>query len=99
MPTIMRCPSPAVYQEIFVLIYYYRRGTLLDDEGVCKLLLMEAHPMRRIIIITLAAMIFLWLCSGTALALPEGAVARLGKGTVNEVAFSPDGETLAVASS
>ena len=32
-------------------------------------------------------------------ALPEGAVARLGKGQINEIAFSPDGETLAVASS
>ena len=31
--------------------------------------------------------------------LPEGAIARLGKGRINEVAFSPDGSLLAVASS
>jgi len=31
--------------------------------------------------------------------LPEGAVARLGKGSVNEIAFSPDGKILAIASS
>ena len=31
--------------------------------------------------------------------LPEGAVARLGKGTINEIAFSPDGTRLAVATS
>ena len=31
--------------------------------------------------------------------LPEGAIARLGKGTMQEVAFSPDGSLLAVASS
>ena len=30
--------------------------------------------------------------------LPEGAIARLGKGRINEVAFSPDGSLLAVAS-
>ncbi|MDE0506063.1 MAG: dockerin type I domain-containing protein, partial [Candidatus Poribacteria bacterium] len=31
--------------------------------------------------------------------LPEGARARLGKGTVNGIAYSPDGERIAVASS
>ena len=31
--------------------------------------------------------------------LPEGAIARLGKGRIEEVAFSPDGSLLAVASS
>ena len=31
--------------------------------------------------------------------LPEGVLARLGKGTVEAVAFSPDGQVLAVASS
>ena len=31
--------------------------------------------------------------------LPEGAIARLGKGRINEVAFSPDGSLLAVAGS
>ena len=30
--------------------------------------------------------------------LPEGAKARLGKGTINEIAYSPDGRRLAVAS-
>ncbi len=33
------------------------------------------------------------------LSLPEGAKARLGKGSINEIAFSPDGTILAVASS
>ena len=31
--------------------------------------------------------------------LPEGATTRLGKGTIEEVAYSPDGTRLAVASS
>ena len=31
--------------------------------------------------------------------LPEGAKARLGKGSINEIAYSPDGARLAVASS
>ena len=31
--------------------------------------------------------------------LPEGATARLGKGSINEIQFSPDGTRLAVASS
>ena len=31
--------------------------------------------------------------------LPEGAKARLGKGDINEIGFSPDGERLAVAGS
>ena len=31
--------------------------------------------------------------------LPEGAMSRLGKGTVNEITYSPDGSLLAVASS
>ena len=30
--------------------------------------------------------------------LPEGAIAQLGKGSIQEVAFSPDGSLLAVAS-
>ena len=34
----------------------------------------------------------------TRLSLPEGAKARLGKGSVNEVKYSPDGTKLAVAS-
>ena len=29
--------------------------------------------------------------------LPEGAKSRLGKGTINEIAYSPDGALLAVA--
>ena len=35
----------------------------------------------------------------TQWALPEGATMRLGKGTINEMQFSPDGTLLAVASS
>ena len=35
----------------------------------------------------------------TQLSLPEGARARLGKGEINELAYSPDGKYLAVASS
>ena len=35
----------------------------------------------------------------TQLSLPEGATARLGKGLVSEVHYSPDGTRLAVASS
>ena len=35
----------------------------------------------------------------TQWALPEGATMRLGKGTINEMQFSPDGKLLAVASS
>ena len=31
--------------------------------------------------------------------LPEGAKVRLGKGEINEIAYSPDGTRLAVASS
>ena len=31
--------------------------------------------------------------------LPDGAIARLGKGTINEIAYSPDGNRLAVAGS
>ena len=35
----------------------------------------------------------------TQFSLPEGAKARLGKGTINEIQYSPDGTRLAVASS
>jgi WD40 repeat protein len=35
----------------------------------------------------------------THLNLPEGAVARLGKGSINAVQYSPDGARLAVATS
>ena len=35
----------------------------------------------------------------TQIALPEGALARLGKGQAEEIAFSPDGNLLAVAGS
>ena len=31
--------------------------------------------------------------------LPEGAIARLGKGSINEIQYSPDGTRLAVATS
>ena len=33
----------------------------------------------------------------TALGLPEGAIARLGRGRIADLAFSPDGESLAIA--
>ena len=35
----------------------------------------------------------------TRMSLPEGAIARLGKGIINEIAYSPNGKYLAVASS
>ena len=35
----------------------------------------------------------------TRMSLPEGAIARLGKGILNEIAYSPDGKYLAVAAS
>lgn len=35
----------------------------------------------------------------TQWSLPEGATARLGKGSINEIQYSPDGTRLAVASS
>lgn len=35
----------------------------------------------------------------TRMSLPEGAIARLGKGIINEIAYSPDGKYLAVAAS
>lgn len=35
----------------------------------------------------------------TQIALPDGALARLGKGSVKKITFSPDGNTLADASS
>ena len=35
----------------------------------------------------------------TTLNLPEGAIARLGKGTVRDIAYSPDGARLAVGGS
>ena len=46
----------------------------------------------------------LFLCSTpardyTKLGLPEGATTRLGKGTINDIAYSPDGTLLAVAGS
>ncbi len=40
-----------------------------------------------------------WAQDYTQLDLPEGAKARLGKGRISEVAYSPDGTRLAVASS
>jgi len=54
--------------------------------------------MKRLYIIVLIFCI-LALFPQLSFALPDGAVARLGKGTVNAVTFSPDGTMLAVASS
>ncbi len=60
--------------------------------------------MKRVAAISLLAVIVcFWLSSFPAQALPDGAVARLGKGGIGwgdrVVAFSPDGATLAVATS
>ncbi len=53
--------------------------------------------MKRITLFVIG-IVFCSLSSGL-MALPEGAIARLGKGSVKAVAFSPDGRFLAVASS
>ena len=50
------------------------------------------------------ALLRLFLCSSpaqdyTKLGLPEGAKARLGKGTINDITYSPDGTRLAIAGS
>ena len=55
--------------------------------------------MRRIIILTVLMVAMCFWHIDVIHGLPAGAVARLGKGFVNEVAFSPDGRYLAVASS
>ena len=47
----------------------------------------------------ISAIIIISSFSSQLLALPEGAVARLGIGNVNAVTFSPDGKFLAVATS
>ena len=56
------------------------------------------------IMVTLLILLVLFLPTAPAqddmqLNLPEGAVARLGKGKVSEVQYSPDGSRLAVVSS
>jgi WD40 repeat protein len=53
--------------------------------------------MKRLFSLTFILLICLY--AQQSLALPRGAVARLGKGSVNAVAFSPDGKILAVAGS
>jgi len=58
----------------------------------------KGEKMKRAIFF-ISAIIIISSFSSQLLALPEGAVARLGKGSVNEVTFSPDGKFLAVASS
>lgn len=55
--------------------------------------------MKRISMFALAFTALFWLNSFSAYALPEGAIARLGIGMVEHIAFSPDGDILAVASS
>jgi len=48
----------------------------------------------------LAVLVFaLCLYAISAMALPDGAIRRLGKGIVDEVAFSPDNKYLAVGGS
>lgn len=54
--------------------------------------------MKQILAILLTFAI-LTIISTTAIALPEGAVARLGKGMISDVQFSPEGGLLAVATS
>jgi WD40 repeat protein len=62
----------------------------------------EGKNIKRIfaILLTLIPILGIWT---TAIALPEGAVARLGKGSISSwnraVQFSPDGTLLAVATS
>ena len=55
--------------------------------------------MRRATVLALAVLVSLWLCSLSVYGLPEGAVARLGKGAIGwgdrAVAFSPDDAMLA----
>jgi len=53
----------------------------------------EAAAMNR------GSLALLGLVPALCRALPDGAVARFGKGFINELAFSPDGKTLAVAGS
>ena len=44
-------------------------------------------------------MFCLWIGLAWGQTFPETPTARLGKGTINEVAYSPDGERVAVAGS
>ena len=62
--------------------------------------------MKKMTFFTLTLLILSTICLQTAFAqdspqlnLPEGATARLGKGQITEVTYSPDGTSLAVASS
>jgi WD40 repeat protein len=54
--------------------------------------------MKKAIFAILTVIMCFGLFSHTAFCLPEGAVARLGKGVATSVTFSPDGKILAVAS-
>ena len=59
---------------------------------------------RLLFILTLFIILAMYLSTGftqdyTTWNLPEGAKVRLGKGKINEIAYSPDGALLAVASS
>ena len=58
----------------------------------------------RYLIFTFLLMLTLFLSNGytqdyTTWGLPEGAKARLGKGKITAIEFSPDGSQIAVASS
>ena len=57
----------------------------------------KGEKMKRAIFF-ISAIIIISSFSSQLLALPEGAVARLGFGAVNDVKFSPDGKMLAIAS-
>ena len=56
----------------------------------------KGEKMKRAIFF-ISAIIIISSFSSQLLALPEGAIARLGIGRVNAVTFSPDGKYLAVA--
>ena len=61
-------------------------------------------PKKLLIYFTILLIPCLFLLSGfaqdyTQWHLPDGAKARIGKGTINHISFSPDGTRLAVATS
>lgn len=68
------------------------------DKSLFNFYLRRECIMKRVFVGILAVVMCLWAFSATA--LPEGAVARLGKGKISSydraIAFSPDGKILAV---
>ena len=55
--------------------------------------------MKRLIVSVVSIILSLWLCSFAVRALPDGTVARLGKGRMGGIVFSPDGSRLATLTS